>query len=51
MPGWSWGEDDADELTIREGENAVRQTRRLVALISEAVESGVCFELRSETIR
>lgn len=38
------------ELTIREGESAVRQTQRLIALIGEAVEAGSGFELRAETI-
>ncbi len=50
MPGWSWGEDDADELTFREGQNAVRQMQRLVALIGEAVHAGAGFELCVATI-
>lgn len=51
MPGWSWDDDDeSDEFTIREGENAVRQTHRLIELIADAVEGGVSFELRVETI-
>lgn len=51
MAAWSWGDDGpADELTLREGENAVRQATRLLELVGEAVEKGAGFELRVDTI-
>jgi Fic family protein len=43
--GWSWDGDDGDERSRLEAANGVRQARRLVELIAEAVRDPTRFEL------
>jgi Fic family protein len=50
VPGWSWDGDDDDPRARLEAENSLRQARRLLELITDAVCDPTSFELTPAVI-